>query len=149
MSEVRIKKKDESEIDTILASDIDFDGVINFEKPLMVKGKVTGEILARGDLYVDENAAVEAKVEANIVSARGKIKGNIKARSKVELFSSAVVTGDIVCPEIEIESGCKFNGYCNMGGKKSDDDGNKINNNGNNNQKNYEYQDGSDYQEGA
>jgi cytoskeletal protein CcmA (bactofilin family) len=127
VGEVRIKKKDESEIDTILAQDIDFTGVINFEKPLMVKGKVNGEILARGDLYVDENASVKAKVEANIVSARGKIHGNIKANSKVELFATAVVTGDIVCPEIEIESGCKFNGHCNMGGDAKD--------NGNNGQK--------------
>jgi cytoskeletal protein CcmA (bactofilin family) len=124
MGEVRIKKKDESEIDTILAPDIDFTGVINFEKPLMVKGKVNGEILARGDLYVDENASVKAKVEANIVSARGKIQGNIKAKSRVELFATAMVTGDIVCPEIEIESGCKFNGHCNMGGGEQKENGN-------------------------
>ena len=116
MPDVRIKKIDENEIDTILADDIDFSGVVSFEKPLMVKGKLTGEISANGDLYVDEGAVVEAQVKANMVSARGKINGNIIARSKVELFSTAEVTGDIFAPQIEIESGATFNGNCIMKG---------------------------------
>ena len=116
MPDVRIKKIDETEIDTILADDIDFSGVVSFEKPLMVKGKVTGEINANGDLYVFEDAVVEAEIKANMVSARGKINGNIIARSKVELFSTAVMTGDIIAPQIEIESGATFNGNCIMKG---------------------------------
>jgi len=36
------------------------------------------------------------------------------AISKIELFSTAEVTGDILSPDIEIESGAKFNGNCNM-----------------------------------
>ena len=114
MPDVRIKKIDETEIDTILADDIDFSGVVSFEKPLMVKGKVTGEINANGDLYVFEDAVVEAEIKANMVSARGKINGNIIARSKVELFSSAVMTGVFISPQIVIESGATYNGNCIM-----------------------------------
>lgn len=116
MPDVRIKKIDENEIDTILADDIDFSGVVSFEKPLMVKGKINGEINANGDLYVDEGAVVEAEIKANMVSAKGKINGNIVARSKVELFSTSVVTGDIISPKIEIETGATFNGNCIMKG---------------------------------
>ena len=121
MGEVRIKKFDESEIDTILADDIDFTGIINFEKPLMIKGKVKGDIVAHGDLYVDEGAVVKAKIEANKVSARGKISGNIIASAKVELFSTAEVNGDIMTKEIEIEGGARFNGNCIMGGPQQDE----------------------------
>jgi len=116
MPDVRIKKIDENEIDTILADDIDFSGVLNFEKPLMVKGKINGEIDAHGDLYIDECAVIDAEVKANVVSARGRVNGNIVAKSKVELFSTAFVTGDIIAPEIEIESGATFNGNCIMRG---------------------------------
>ncbi|MBN1698208.1 MAG: polymer-forming cytoskeletal protein [Spirochaetales bacterium] len=121
MLEVRIKKVEENNIDTILADDIDFTGMVSFNKPLMVKGKINGEIDASGDLYIDEGAEVEAQIKAHIVSAKGKINGNITADAKVELFSTAIVTGDIVTPEIEIESGARFNGNCIMKGSGQGD----------------------------
>lgn len=114
MSELRIKKVEEAEVDTILAEDIDFVGELAFNKPLMIKGKFNGTIKASGDLYVGDNAYVEARVEANVVSLKGKIKGNIFAKSRVELFSSATVEGDITAPDIIMESGCRFNGMCKM-----------------------------------
>jgi cytoskeletal protein CcmA (bactofilin family) len=115
MSDVRIKKLDENEIDTILADDIDFQGVLSFDKPLMIKGKFKGEIKASGDLYIGQDALVEAKIEANLVSARGEIRGDVVAHSAVELYATAKVTGDIVTPSLEIEGGCLFNGHCRMG----------------------------------
>ena len=114
MAEVRIKKIDENEIDTILADDIDFQGVLSFEKPLMVKGTFKGEIRASGDLYIGPDAVVEAKIEADLVSARGTIRGDIVARSRVELFSTSSVDGGIITPDLEIERGCKLNGHCKM-----------------------------------
>ncbi len=115
MSDVRIKKLDENEIDTILAEDIDFQGVLSFERPLMIKGKFRGEIKASGDLYIGPDALIEARIEANLVSARGAIKGDVIAHSRVELYSTATVNGDIVTPDLEIEGGCRFNGNCKMG----------------------------------
>ena len=114
MAEVRIKKIEENEIDTILAEDIDFQGVLSFDKPLMVKGKFKGEIKALSDFYVGQDAVVEAKIEADLVSARGTIKGDIVAHTRVELFSTATVFGDIVTPDLEMERGCRLNGHCTM-----------------------------------
>lgn len=118
MPELRINDMDENELDTILADDIDFSGVLEFKKPLMIKGLFKGEIKASGDLYIGDNANVEAKVEVDLVSSRGRIKGDIVARSRVELFSGAQVEGDITTPDLVIESGCEFNGLCKMKIKK-------------------------------
>lgn len=123
MSEITIQSFDESEIDTILAEDIDFDGVLNFAEPLMVKGKFVGEIKASGDLYIGKEAVVEAQIEANLVSLRGRVKGNITAHKRVELFASAAVDGDITAPNIIMESGCRFNGQCNMQSPGNDGEG--------------------------
>ncbi len=114
MTELRIKPIEESDIDTILAQDIDFTGDLSFAKPLMIKGKFSGQIKASGDLYIGDQAFVDARVEANVVSLKGRIKGNIFARSRVELFSTSSVDGDITAPEIIMESGCRFNGMCKM-----------------------------------
>ena len=114
MSEIRIVDVDESEVDTILAEDIDFTGTMDFDKSLMIKGKFKGDIKASGDLYIDEHAVVEARVEANIVSLKGKVKGNVFANTRVELFSCSSVDGDITAPDVIMESGCRFNGICTM-----------------------------------
>jgi len=114
MSEVQIREVDESDIVTILAEDISFNGRLSFDDSLMIKGAFKGDICARGNLYVDSDAVVEARVEANIVSLKGTIKGDVFAHTRVELFSSAMVDGDITAPDVIMESGCKFNGICKM-----------------------------------
>ena len=116
MAEVRIKGVEEQDIDTILAEDIDFEGQLTFQKPLMIKGKFKGDINSKSALHVGEKAYVEATVEAGLVSSRGRIKGDIVGHSRVELFSTAQVDGDICTPDLVAESGCKFNGMCNMSG---------------------------------
>ena len=121
MAEVRIKDIDEHEVDTILAEDIDFEGHLSFKKPLMIKGKFKGEIKSTSALYVGEKAYLEAKVEANLISSKGKIRGDMVGHSRVELFSTAQVDGDISTPDFVVESGCKFNGNCNMGGAAKKD----------------------------
>ncbi len=119
MAEIRINDIDESEIDTVLAEDIDFSGVVTFRKPLMIKGRFSGEIRVSGDLYVGERAEVEAKIEADLVSAKGQIRGDIVARRRLELFSTARVDGDVTTPDLVMESGCKLNGYCDMRGPQA------------------------------
>ncbi|RKX90942.1 MAG: cell shape determination protein CcmA [Spirochaetes bacterium] len=114
MSDVQIRDMDEADIDTILADDIDFTGNLNFDKSLMIKGKFKGDIHADGALYIDKDAYVEARVEADVVSLKGTVKGDVFAYTRVELFSSAMVDGDITAPDVIMESGCRFNGICKM-----------------------------------
>ncbi len=115
-----LKRRDETDIETVLAEDIDFSGVLSFREPLMIKGKFKGEIKASGDLYVGEKADIEAKIEARTISSRGRIRGNITAQARVELSSTAVVDGDIRSPDLVIESGAKYNGNCIMERKRED-----------------------------
>jgi cytoskeletal protein CcmA (bactofilin family) len=114
MREVRIPPIDENEIDTILAEDIDFSGVLSFEKPLMIKGAFQGEIKSSSDLYVGDKAVVKAKIEANTVSNRGQIEGDVTAHKRVEFFATAAMKGDLSTPELVMESGCQYNGKCTM-----------------------------------
>ena len=87
MPDIRMTNLEENEIDTILAEDIDFSGSLSFSKPLMIKGKFEGEIKAEGDLYVGEGAIVKAKIEANMISSHGTIKGDIVAHSGGIVFN--------------------------------------------------------------
>jgi cytoskeletal protein CcmA (bactofilin family) len=120
MTEVQITTIDEDQLDTILALDVEFSGEMFFAKPLMIKGKVSGIVRSESDLFIDENAVVQADITANVVSVKGSVVGNISAREKVELFACASVDGDVVAPQITMEPGCRFNGACRMEAPKID-----------------------------
>jgi cytoskeletal protein CcmA (bactofilin family) len=108
---------EDEDFDTILSANIDFSGTLNFEKPFLIRGKLSGEIDARSLLVVDEEAVVEADIRAERVVIRGQVKGNVTAREKVELTVTGRLAGNVTAPEILMETGCVFNGLCTMTGK--------------------------------
>jgi cytoskeletal protein CcmA (bactofilin family) len=108
---------EDEEFDTILSEDIDFSGTLNFEKSFLIRGRLSGEIDARGLLVVDEDAVVEADINASRVVIRGQVKGNVTAAEKVELAVTGRLRGNVTAPEILMETGCVFNGLCTMTGK--------------------------------
>jgi len=108
---------EDSDFDTILSPDIDFTGTLRFEKPFLIRGKVSGEINASGLLVIDENAVVNANIHALRVLIRGQVKGDITAVEKVEVTISGKLSGNVTAPEIFMETGCIFNGRCTMVGR--------------------------------
>ena len=105
---------EEEDYNTVLASDIDFEGVIEFSDPMMIKGKVTGTINATSDLFVDEDAEVTADIRASRIVIKGKVKGNVTAEKIVRVLSSGSLTGDVSAPEVVLDTGCFFSGRCTM-----------------------------------
>ena len=105
---------EDDDFDTILSPDIDFSGTLNFEKPFLIRGKVSGEISAKGLLVVDGEAVVNANIDAARVVIRGFVKGDVIAAEKVEVAVTGRLEGNVTAPEIYMESGCVFNGRCTM-----------------------------------
>jgi cytoskeletal protein CcmA (bactofilin family) len=117
MTDVHSEILSDEDFDTILSRDIDFSGTLNFEKPFLIRGKVTGEIKARGLLLVDEDAVVNANISTSKVIIRGFVKGDIIASEKIEINSTGTLEGNLTAPEVFMESGCMFIGRCKMAGK--------------------------------
>jgi cytoskeletal protein CcmA (bactofilin family) len=117
MTDVHNDVLEEEDFDTILSQDIDFSGTLNFEKPFLIQGKLSGEISSQGLLVVDEDAVVAANINASRVIIRGSVKGNGTASEKVELTVTGKLEGNVIAPQINMETGCVFNGRCNMAGK--------------------------------
>jgi cytoskeletal protein CcmA (bactofilin family) len=104
----------DDDYDTILSEDIDFKGTLNFERSFLIKGKMEGAIDARGILLVDAGAEVVADIRADRVIIRGSVTGDVTARRKVEVTLTGKLVGNVHAPEIQMESGCVFNGLCRM-----------------------------------
>ena len=114
MSDYREHYTDEADMDTVMSEDVFFDGHVSFEKPLLIKGRLKGTVSSAGDMYINKDAVVEAKIEAGRVWLKGSVKGNIKTSGKLELFSGSAMEGDISAPDLVIRSGCHFRGHCDM-----------------------------------
>ena len=114
MSDLRIRTIDESTLETVLAEDIEFDGELRFSEPLLIRGHVKGTIVSDTDLYINSSASVEATIEAGKVSVKGEVSGDIYAKSRLELFASARVNGNVRTNDLIMQSGCRLNGSCEM-----------------------------------
>jgi cytoskeletal protein CcmA (bactofilin family) len=100
---------------TLLAKDVDFKGVVNFDGTVRVDGRVEGEIHTTGTLIVGENAIIKGIVSAGVLMNSGKINGTITAVEKIQILKPGVLVGDIRTPSIAIEEGSHFHGMCDMG----------------------------------
>lgn len=117
MAEIRyddLLELEEEDFDTVLASDIQFSGTIKFKEPLMIKGKVQGQIEATSDLSISEEAVVKAHIQADRVLIKGCVEGDVCATTVVHVFACGSLTGDIEAPDVILEKGCYFNGICSM-----------------------------------
>ena len=114
MTDVHNDNLEDEDFDTILSPDIDFTGTLQFDKPFLIRGRVSGEISARGLLVIDEQAVVNANINASKVIIRGRVKGNVTAVEKVEVTVTGKMQGNVTAPEIFMETGCVFNGRCTM-----------------------------------
>ena len=100
---------------TLLAKDVEFKGVVNFEGTVRVDGRVEGEIHTTGMLIVGEHAVIKGVVSAGVLMNSGKINGTITAVEKIQILKPGVLVGDIRTPMIAIEEGSHFHGMCDMG----------------------------------
>jgi cytoskeletal protein CcmA (bactofilin family) len=119
MTDVYNDFMEDADFDTILSEDMDFTGTLQFEKPFLIRGRVSGEINATGLLVIDENAVVNANIHALRVLIRGQVKGDVTAVEKVEVTITGKLAGNVTAPEIYMETGCLFNGRCTMVGKNT------------------------------
>lgn len=98
-----------------------------FNQNLLVKGEISG----REDLYLDgrmegsirlpesrvtigPNGRIGAEIEANEIVVEGHVRGNLYARTRLELRASCTVRGDAVAPRIAIQEGARLNGRVEM-----------------------------------
>lgn len=76
----------------------------------LVHGQVFGDSDVQGTLMLSENCVWKGKVVADVVVIKGKVEGDVVARSKIELRNTAVVVGNLQAPIVAIEHGATLRG---------------------------------------
>jgi len=94
-----------------LGASLHVKGEINGHEDLLVDGSVEGLIqLEDRKLTVGATAKVSADVIAREVVVYGSVKGNLRARDRIEIKKDGSVVGDLTTARIMIEDGAYFKG---------------------------------------
>jgi len=91
-----------------------FRGVLQGKGNYLIQGEVVGDGNIEGAVVVAAGAYWKGNITADYVRIEGKIKGDIVARSKVELTRTSVVNSDLSAPLIAIEEGSTYQGTINQ-----------------------------------
>ncbi len=93
---------------------VEFKGTIIYKGSVRIDGRLEGELHTEGTLLVGKEAVITAKISAGSVISKGKITGDIIAKEKILLLSSANMDGSLNTPQLSIEEGVIFNGTIEM-----------------------------------
>jgi len=99
-------------LDTILGKDTCFDGTLETNGGVRIDGRCKGFIEVAGDVFVGENAIVEAQVSGHNILIAGEVHGQVRASGKLELTNTGKLYGDLQAAKMYMEEGAVFNGKC-------------------------------------
>ena len=114
----------------MLGLDTRFKGNIRFSGTLRLDGVVDGNISSvegsGSKLIVNQDAVVNGNITSDSVLISGRVRGNIKAMERVEIFRPGSLKGDVYTGDIMIEGGSEFEGNCCMLSKLSPEQRQKV-----------------------
>lgn len=93
---------------SIIAADVQIEGNVKTAGELQLDGAITGDLVC-GGVVMGESGAVNGTISADSVTIRGKVTGQIRAKS-VRLEKSAVVEGDVYHESLSVEAGARLTG---------------------------------------
>ena len=105
---------EKSDIKAFLGPGSQFEGKLVFNEIVRLDGAFRGEVTSHDTLIVGDSADIQADVQVGTLILSGKFKGNVKAKTRVELRAPANVDGTIETPALSVEDGVTLNGTINM-----------------------------------
>jgi cytoskeletal protein CcmA (bactofilin family) len=110
------KGNDEESGQGRISRGVEVSGDVLFADALLVGGKVTGRLISEsGSLMIEQTGDIHADVNVGVCVIRGALHGNVNARSRVEIYKTARVQGDITSPVLLVEEGAILSGAITMG----------------------------------
>ena len=106
----------QEEISAFLGKETAFEGKMTFEGVFRLEGKFEGEIFESGTLIIGETAVIKGKIGVNTIIINGLVKGEVRAKGRVEIHSAGKVYGNLFTPILTINEGGILEGHCKMEG---------------------------------
>ncbi len=100
---------------SVVAHDTTWKGDLTSEGTIHVHGRVEGTIRAKNEVFIAEEADVDATITAANVVIAGYVKGGIRCGNRFEVLPQGRVDGEIRAPTLVIHDGASIIGQFRMG----------------------------------
>ena len=95
----------------------EFVGELRFRDTFRIDGTVRGRIVSDHMLVIGEHGFVEAEIDCGVVSIRGRVRGHVHARDRIEILAGARVEATLDAPRLVVEEGASLAGHTDVGHK--------------------------------
>ena len=95
---------------SVISKEVEITGTIKSSGSIRVDGKLEGELHCTGDAIVGPSAQIKGNMMVSSASVEGSVQGNITAKDRIEMKSTARVNGDIRAKRLSVEDGVTFVG---------------------------------------
>lgn len=95
---------------TIISADVQITGTIKSSGPVRIDGKLEGDLVCASDAVIGRSAVIKGALQVSSVIVEGAVQGNITAKDKIDMKSTAKVHGDISAKRLAVEDGVTFIG---------------------------------------
>jgi cytoskeletal protein CcmA (bactofilin family) len=95
---------------SVITSDVEITGNVRCSGSLRIDGKLDGELNCAADAVIGKHGTIKGNLNVNSVTIEGTVQGNVTAKDKIEMKSTAKVTGDISAKRLAVEDGVTFIG---------------------------------------
>jgi len=102
-------------IENFLGPGTSFNGTLKSDENIRIDGAYEGRIETAGNVIIGPAAKVVADIVADTIQVWGMVRGNITARSHLEILPDGHVWGDVRVASLLIDEGGAFHGECIMG----------------------------------
>jgi cytoskeletal protein CcmA (bactofilin family) len=95
---------------SVISSEVEITGTIKSSGSIRIDGKLEGELHCTGDAVIGKSAQIKGNMVVSSATIEGAVQGNVSAKDRIEMKSSARVTGDIRAKRLSVEDGVTFIG---------------------------------------
>jgi cytoskeletal protein CcmA (bactofilin family) len=112
-------KIDPNTTDTLIGEGTVFEGHIKSEASIRVEGRITGDIVCKGDVTIGDKGNASSNISARNVIIAGIVRGNVSTSEKLTITSTGKLHGNTNSKSFIIDDGGTFMGTSKMDSKDS------------------------------
>ena len=101
-------------ISSVIGADMVVDGNIRAKDAVRVEGSVTGDVETEGSLIVSATGKVKGNVKGSSIIIGGTLEGDLTSGGRTEVASTGKVIGNIRTKSLVVDENAVFQGKCIM-----------------------------------
>lgn len=101
-------------ISSVIGADMVVDGNIRAKDAVRVEGSVTGDVETEGALIVSATGKVKGNVKGSSIIIGGTLEGDLTSGGRTEVASTGKVIGNIRTKSLVVDENAVFQGQCIM-----------------------------------